>query len=370
MAAFFYPSTCHPMGRRSFLAGALGAAGVLGAGLPRVARAGTLEESRRIILARARERQDPWAIVHAVRALGRDLTLAGGQPAVSFVLSEYLEERVVNGATYLAFPLKVEVHENMFLKTFLEAGVSPEFGFAYRGRPRKLHDVIEGARALFRFTDATGPNAIPWSIIALARTTPPPRRSWTNAWGERVELAQAIEAGFRMLEQASKPVEAARDLGTPLERLAPVHDFTCGGTHLLYALLGAAHAGHGGPRHRERLRRQMDILVYRLWADPDLITRFYQPRIATKPELSWFLLDAQVKFIGHAFECLRFAERHAFYAVPAEQAARRRDAGAVLDADIRKLGAMDLAPIRAKLPELYQQLVGDVCHAHHGLTLT
>ena len=304
---FFYPSTCHPIGRRSFLAGALGAAGALVLGVPGVARAGTLDESRQIILANARRRDDPWAIVHAVRALGREFTLDRGQSAVSFVLSEHLEEQPVTGASYLAFPRKIEIHENMFLKTFLEAGVSPQFQFPVRGRRRTLQDVITGARALFRFSDATDRNTIAWSLIALTRTTPPARGTWTNAWGERVELARVVEAGFEAMEQASRPIQDARDRGAALERLAPVHAFTCGGTHLLYGLLAATQAAYTGSDHRERLRRQMDLLVYRLWADVDLMGRFYQPKLATIPQAKWFLLDARIKFVGHAFECLRLA---------------------------------------------------------------
>jgi len=183
-----------------------------------------------------------------------------------------------------------------------------------------------------------------------------------------VELARVIEAGFNAMEQASQPIQDARDRRAALERSAPVHDFTCGGTHLLYSLLAATQAGYAGSDHRERLRRQMDLLVYRLWADVDLMGRFYQPKIATIPQAKWFLLDARIKFAGHAFECLGFAERHGLYAVRPDQTPRRQEARAALDADMRKLGELDLDSIRAKIPELYQQLVGDVCHAHHGLT--
>ena len=370
MGPVFYPSTCHPIGRRSFLAVAVGTGAALITGTPASARVATADNSKRIILKYARRRDDPWALVHAVRALGRDYTLDGGQPAVPFVLAEYLQEQAVNGGTYLAFPRKVEVHENMFLKTFLEAGVSPLLRFSVTGRPRTLQDVVDSARALLRFSDATSRNAIAWSIIALTRTTPPDRGIWSNAFGERVDLAKVVEAGFEAMEQASQPIQDARDRGLPLARQAPVHAFTCGGTHLLYALLAATQAGYTASGHRDRVRRQMDLLVYRLWADVDLMDRFYQPKLAASPQARWFLLDARLKFVGHVFECLRFAERHLLYAIPPDQAPRRDRARAALDADISTLGEADLASVKAETAELYQQLVGDVCHAHHGLTLT
>ena len=280
MGSFFYPS-CHPIGRRSFLTGALGAAGSVALGAA-TALGGATDDSKRIILAYARRHDDPWAIVHAVRALGRELTVDNGQPAVAWVLSEYLREQAVNGGPrHLAFPRRVEVHENSFLKTFLEAGVPPRFGFSHRGQTRTLGDVIDGARALLRFPDAARRHETAWSLIALTRTTPPDRGTWTNAWGERIELARFVEAGFEALEEASRPVQEASDRGARLERLAPVHGFTCGGTHLLYGLLVATQSGYTGSNHRQRVRRQMDLIVYRLWADLDLMNRFYQPKIAT-----------------------------------------------------------------------------------------
>src|SRR5262249_25495311 len=145
-------------------------------------------------------------------------------------LHDVLEEQTVKGRAYLAFPLKTEIHPNMFLKTFLEAGVPPSFRFTRQGKTRTLQEVVDGARALFRPADATQPNKIPWSLIALTRTTPPPRGTWTNAWEEKVELARVVDAGLDALEQASQPIQAARDRNVRLDRQAPVHGFTCGGT--------------------------------------------------------------------------------------------------------------------------------------------
>lgn len=366
---FFYPATCHPVTRRATLGGALAAAGAWALGFPRHACAGRQELTTPIILAHARHPEDPWSIVHGIRAMGRDFTIERGAPAASFVLSEYLDERVVNGKRYLAFPRTVERHENQFLKTLLEAGVPLDFPFTHRGRRRSLQDVADGARGLFRFSERTDRDTIAWSLIAVSGTTSPARGAWTNAWGERVDLARVVQVGFETMERASRPIQEARDAGLPPEERAPIHAFTCGGTHLLYSLLAATSAGYRVPRHRERLDRLMDLLVYRLRADLHLLDRFYGPKLSTIPGTGWFLLDGQIKFIGHAFECLGYAERHALYTVPARERDRYEEARAALDRALGKLVQLDLNPVRAADIELFRQLVGDVCHAHRGLQL-
>ncbi|MGH7268065.1 MAG: hypothetical protein ACREMB_24875 [Candidatus Rokuibacteriota bacterium] len=365
----FYRDACHgALSRRSVIAGAVGAAGSLLLAPRRSAAGGAPEASRALILAHATRPDDPWALVHGVRALGKGFAVAGDGPAVDYVLSRFLEERVVHGVRHLAFPLDLEAHANAFLKTLLEVGVAPEFSFAWRGRRRRLQEVIDGARALFRFSDSTDRNTIAWSLIGLSLATPPERRSWTNAWGERVDLGRVAEAGLEAIEAASAPLQDARRRGVVPARQAPIQNYTCGGTHLLYSLLVAAHQGHLAGESRPRLGTLMDLLVYRLSIDVQMIDRFYQPRLATVPGSGWYHLDQRVKFVGHAFECLGLAQRHGLYRPGGADAGRVAEARAGLVSDLGRLAGLDL-PSTRRDRSLHQQLVGDICHAHRGLEL-
>jgi hypothetical protein len=51
------------------------------------------------------------------------------------------------------------------------------------------------------------------------------------------------------------------------------------------------------------------------------------------------------------------------------QRERRQAAVATLRGMLRDLEARDLGEARALDRELYRQLIGDTCHARHGLTL-
>ncbi|MGH6689981.1 MAG: hypothetical protein ACREF4_04785 [Gammaproteobacteria bacterium] len=367
----FYPTTCHPaLTRRQLL---VGAGALLAAPLVhgRAFAAKQADDGTTIIRQYATSPDDPWAVAHGLRAMGRGFTIAGGRRAVDYLLEGVLASLPANGRTALGFPIDVEVHPNMFLKTILEAGVPLEHAFTHEGRRRTLSEVVDGARALLRPSHvASVANALPWTLIAMTRTTSPRHARWTNAWGEPVDLDALVESALRLLEQASLPIaEAMRD-GRPLTDQAPVHAFTCGGTHMLYGLLTAVHAGYVGRDRARRVQQQMDLLVWRLGADVDLIDRFYRaPGLAGDAVAAWFALDSKLKLLGHAQECLAFASRYNVVKFTAAQQTQRRAATATLRRIIGDLEQRDLREARALNRELYQQLVGDTCHARHGLTL-
>jgi hypothetical protein len=363
----FWPATCHPpLGRREFLIGT-GAAVAAAVSGPLGASAGDLGKA--VIEKHAGLPRDPWAVCHGIRALGRDFKIRDGRRAVDFLLETHLASVPVNGKVALAFPEAVEVHPNMFLKTMLEAGVPLDYGFSHQGGRRTLRDVVDGARALLRPSQVAGTaNALPWSIIALVRVTSPLTPRWTNAWGEPVDLDLIVEGALRLYERASAPLAQAMQSGRGEAVKAPVHDLTCGGMHMFYALLAAMQAGFVGPDRAERMRRQVDLVVWRLSADTELIGRFYAER-AREPGARWYEVGAKTKLLGHAEECLAFGATRRVVSLTDAQQAERRAAVATLRALIEEVEAKNLVEARKVNAELYRQLVGDLCHAHRGLVL-
>lgn len=366
----FYPVSCHPgLTRRQVLVGggAVLAAGALGR---RHAVAGQgLDDGAALIRRYATAPDDPWVVAHGLRGMGRDFTITGGRRALDFLLEEVLVTVPVNGKRFLGFPVDVEGHSNMFLKTMLEAGVPLDYTFKHEGQRRTLQDVLDGARALLR-PKLVLPvaNNLPWTIIALTRTTPLLRSRWTNAWGEPVDLDLMVEEALRLLEQASLPLaEAMRD-GRPESGEAPVHTFTCGGTHMVYGLLTAVHTGYVGKDRRERMQQQMDLLVWRLRADLDLLEGFYKTRKGSTG-VYWYELDSKLKFLGHAEECMAFASLHGVTGFTPAQREQRQTAVTSIKRMLRDLETRDVGQAKGLNRELYRQLVGDICHARHGLTL-
>ncbi len=364
----FFPETCHPplLTRRRLLAGA----GALAAGVAlRPAPASAGDDGAAIIRQWGSSPDDAWAVCHGVRGMGREFSLKDGRRAVDWLLETHLATKVVNGKEWLAFPVDVEIHPNSFLKTMLEANVPQDHAFTHQRRRRTLREVVEGAHALFRPAAVIDqPNMLPWSLIAFSRTTSPLRGKWTNAWGETVDFDLVVERSLKLLEDASAPVAQAMREDKPENGKAPVHGFTCGGTHMIYGILSAVQAGYTGRDRLERMRQQMDILVWRLRADLGLIDRFYKER-AAQPGAAWFELDAKVKLLGHGQECVALAVQRGLVKLSDAQRDRARAAEAELRRMIDDMGKQNLAEARDINRELLRQLVGDTCHARHGLSL-
>ncbi len=369
-AEAFFPVTCHPdLSRRRFLVGVGALVGATAAG--RSPGDAASDSGTGVIQKYATVAEDPWAVAHGIRAMGRDFRLREGRLAVDHLLENVSISLPTNGTSVLAFAPDVEVHPNAFLaEAFLEPGVPLRHVFTHHGSRRTLEDLVKGARALFRPQRVISePNALPWSLIAFTRTTSPVRRRWTDAWGEPVDLDVVVESALQMHERASLPLVEAMREKRPEAAKAPVHSFTCGGTHMLYALLTAVHAGYRGTDRLERVRRQVDLMVWRLDADVDLMERFYKERAAAQG-VSWYLLDSKLKLLGHAEECLAFAERRGLVIFSAAQQAHRRAAVNRVRDMLDDLGRRGLEEPRAQDKELFHQLIGDACHARHGLTLT
>ena len=382
----FFRSTCHPpLTRRQVLAGGTGllvaslaqrpALALEGNPQPGPAASGTAyarasTDAKAIIAANATAPADPWLVAHGLRAMGAAFKIKSGQRAVDFLLQEHVTSVTENGRTMLAFRKEDEFHPNSFLKTMLEAGVPLDHTFTHRGQRRTVSDLVEGARLLFEPSKMTDPQIIPWSLIAFSRTTPLVRKRWTNAWGHSVNLDDLADGALRDLENASAPLLAAMRSGRPLVARAPVHGFTCGGTHMLYGLLSAIHYGFGGKDARQRVQEQTVLMAWRMGgADVDLIRRFYG-QLPRSPQNAWEELDAQLKILGHAEECLAFATKRKVIALTAAQQAQRAEGVRILGELLVDLRRRDAAQARALLPMTYQQLIGDTCHAQHGFTLT
>ncbi len=375
--------------RRRFLGTSLAlAAGVASSGLGTLADAApaavpvpkSLDTTppllKEIIGTYARLEDDPWSLMHLVRALGRSVTIKG-KDAVEFLCSRFLKERTVAGKTLLYMPVKDEGHSNAFLKTLLEAGVPPARRFQLDGKRYTVGDLVNSARALFTFDPKTiNRDDLAWSLIAFSLQVPPDSDTWVNALGQQIRFSEVVRLGFDTLDESTREFRAAKARGVMPDKNDRIANFACGGTHLIYGLASCVGNGHHGDDFRRRLRDHLDLLVWRLDADGHLMERFYSsvPPPEGKPP-GWervyalYRNDARIKFYGHAFEILSYVkQRGVFSPSPAQVSAIER-AGAALAAAVGGIKGVDLFEIRKTSQRLFQLLVGDCCHAYHGIRM-
>lgn len=314
-------------------------------------------------------KEDPWRIAHGVRGVGKELMVGGGISGVHYVLSTFLAEEVVNSTPTLYFPREVEPHTNLYLNNFLEAGVPRSYAFEARGRRYTLEDLIAGAKARFDLAKVL-PDDIAWSLVSLSTVAPPLLGQWVNAWGRRVRMAEFAERAFQVAEGATQSVRATWMQNKPLADKSPIHSFTCGGTHLIYSLVVAVRNGYGAENTARRLRDQLGMLIYRMWAEIDLIDRFFavMPGGSEGPN-RWASLDAKWKFLGHAFEVYHYALSSQLLRPTAAEARVVEAARPVLGRLSEEVEKVDLSAVRRYQEDLFRQFVGDTCHAYRGVHL-
>jgi hypothetical protein len=330
-----------------------------------------------LITRHARLQDDPWVLMHGVRAMGPDFTV-GNERAVDFLCSHFLKTQQVAGKEYLYVPVEHEGHPNALLKTLLEAGVSPSHPFTLDGRRYTVGDMVNSAKALFVFDPKTiDRDNLAWTLIAFSLQIVPSQDSWTNAWGQQIRLTDVVRLGLDTLDETTRQFRAAKARGVmPTEKDA-IMGFTCGGTHLAYSLASCVVNGHGGEGARTRLQDYLALHIWRLQADGYLMDRFYRQAVPPKdasPALqklaALYYNDARLKFYGHSFEILSYAKRHRLLA-PAPAEARVIEQGArTLHEAVKAIEGTDLLEIRQTNLRLFHHLVGDSCHAYHGIRMT
>ena len=324
----------------------------------------------------ARLQDDPWVLMHGVRAMGPDFTV-DSERAVDLLCSRFLKRQRVAGKEYLYMPVEHEGHPNACLKTLLEVGVPLSHPFTLDGRRYTVGDLVNSAKALFMFDPKTADrDNLAWTLIAFSLQTVPSRDTWTNAWGQQIRFTDVVRFSLDTLDETTRQFRQAKAAGVmPTEKDA-IMGFTCGGTHLAYSLASCVANGHGGDEARARLRDYLDLHVWRLQADGYLMDRFYRQAAPPKdadPALqrlaAIYYHDARLKFYGHSFEIISYARRHGLLTPTPAQTRTIEQGARTLHESVKAIEGTDFFEFRKTNPRLFHHLVGDSCHAYHGIRM-
>jgi hypothetical protein len=416
-------------GRRKFIwigAGALAATGLGAAGIYKSGWLGSSQSSSQsvpmtadyqtalsavneMLERRARELANASVLIHAVRGFGKNFTLADGSKAVDHLCSRYAVDKEVAGRRYVYFLRSAEVHENSFLKTFLEAGVSLDQPVTVGDRKYTLRDVAESGKVLFRcdpkdlfkYDDiqfrydptfkevrqtATGQPAdtrgelvhehLPWGLIAFTHLSPG-KSAWTNAYGETINLEEVIDRAMAEYESSCALGQESLMRGetAPKNFRDEIRKYSCFGLHSIYGFLACVKNSYTGHNLPDRVRRMMELLTYRLKGDAEAIDQEYAQAVAQGPAMSpqlveAFKLRARVKLFGHAFEAINYARLHKIVNfTPAEE--RRIQAGEqAFYESVIKMRVADWGMLRKSLGEKFvSDVVIALGHAARAMKL-
>ncbi len=365
--------------------------------------ANALRAAEDIVSHYTREMMTPWALIHAVRGFGKDFKLADGKLAVDRLCTEFTEEREVNGKRYLAIQLNAEAHENSFLKTFLEAGVSPEQVLRAGQNQYTLQQLGEHAQALFRCdTNNWGKydpkfleKHLPWALIAFSWLRKPAQATWTNAYGEQIDLHHIFDRALASYERTCSGLRESLAAGTDetLEFRQAITKHSCYGLHAVYGFLACYRQGYRRGDLPQRIAALLDTTIHRLAGDakaldreadavkamgPDYVNRMAvssaEGRVITQGSpppniIQMMRLRQQIQVHGHAFEAINYGLLHKLFTLTPDQARRVKAGEQAFYQHLVELRAIDLDAYRRWHSKFVDDLVIALGHAVRALKL-
>ncbi len=186
---------------------------------------------------------------------------------------------------------------------------------------------------------------------------------FTNADGQTFTVAALVETAAQAAEVGYADTVAAMKGTKPYGR-STLQTYACNGSHVLYGLYDALRHGYEGKNLRARLRALTQATYFRLGAEVALIDQ-----ALASPAQQLNADAAKLQFLGHSIENLRYAERHGIYTPTDAERGQLATAEHDLAAVVQRITTVhNLDALAASVPRAYRIVLGDACHALHGLT--
>lgn len=336
-----------------------------------------LAHAREILVAivqdHARDPENPWAVAHALLALGPDVVLTNGRPATDWLFETY----AVRDGVGVSFParrgsIRIEPHTDLILKALTESGQSPERRVTVEGQPATLGDLYrQSLCALWVDGDRVSVdswNDTPWALQSLA-TWAPKDLTWT-VQGHPMSVHALTDGTVRKLRSETAFLRSAMASGAQVQKRGQgIFAYTCGGAHLLQGASWAVGQGFGDPALRDVIAEEIGVHVHRVQIELGAV----DAAIAQYPQHTVRLTVQRLKFLGHFLETVHKAAAFGLVTPTDSQAAEIARANLELARTVDALertGALGtLTALRAADEQLYLDIVGDAAHAVRGLDL-
>jgi hypothetical protein len=335
----------------------------------------SLEE---LVVQHARDPQNPWAISHALLALGADIQLTNDADAVDWLFETYAKNATVGNEPGIRFPrkdgaIRIEPHTDLILKALTEAAVSPDREVSVEGKTRSVADLYR--HSLGRVwvdgdqVSVGAWNDTPWALQALA-TWAPSDLSWTSE-GRAMTLDLFTAAVVAKLSSETAFMRTAMASGqTVKKRGQGIFAYTCGGAHLLQGSAYAVWRGYGDASSRQSIVDEVAVLYWRLTIELAAVDQALQQH----PEYAVVLLEQRMKFLGHFLESTHKLAAMGFYEPTDEQRLVLETARNELVKTVGVLESMGvferLNEMRVSNEQTYLDFVGDAAHALRGIDLS
>ncbi len=334
----------------------------------------------------AADPSNPWALAHGIKTLGPSFLASDGRKAADVIIHDFLLRNVKpDGGPGLGAPYgylryaadgtPIEPHTNLNLKA-LAADVRLPLTTKYKASfgDVTLKQLVESAKAGFVHAP-TAPEYwrdLGWTLGVFA-VSEKPGTKWKGADGKEVDLDRVYDDALTELETETADLKNGLEKHLPQvdKRKQGVYAHSCGGLHFVQGVLAWARHPAVKKKWGARLDTQVAIHFYRLESERRQYDAAFQQAQSSMPQFKLPVLVQMVKFYGHWLEtCAHFRDDFGWKPT-ADQKQDLNRAKAYLDVAVRALEeskALETMPqLKQTQKQVYLDLIGDSCHAAHGL---
>lgn len=334
----------------------------------------------------AADPKNPWALAHGAKLFGPSYLASDGRRASEVILHDYLlRNQYPDGGAgpgapmgflrYDADGVPVEPHTNLNAESLVvDAKVPLNERFKTMWGEVTLNQLVDASKLGFRHVPG---NPKYWAdvgwTLSLFAATQKPGTKWKTAEGAEISLDTVFDDALTELENETTELSdgLAKNLPQVPKRKQGVYAHSCGGLHFVQGVLAWAKHPAVKKKWGARIDKQVAIHFYRLESERVQYDAAYQQALAGMPQFKLPVLVQMVKFYGHWLETVGHFKQTFGWKPNAAQKQAINKAKAYLDMAVRALEdakAFDSMPqLQKSQPQLYLDLIGDSCHAAHGL---
>ncbi len=334
----------------------------------------------------AADPKNPWALAHGVKTLGPNFLASDGRKAVDVIFHDFLLRNTLpDGGPGLGAPygflkygvdqMPIEPHTNLNTKALVDDAKMPlttrvptSWGTV------TLQQLVDSAKAGFHHSPQSIEywHDVGWTLGIFAATQKP-GATWKASDGATVNLDQVFDDALNELERETADLKQGMEKHQPRvdKNKQGIYAHSCGGLHFVQGVLSWARNPSVKKKWGKRIDDQIAIHFYRLESERLQYDAAYQQTLTSMPQFKVQVLVQMVKFYGHWLEtAAHFRNDFGWKPTPAQVQDLNR-AKAFLDVAVRALEenkTLEQMPqLQQTQKQVYLDLIGDSCHAAHGL---
>ncbi len=325
---------------------------------------------------------NPWALAHGICAFGTSYPATDGRKAADVITADFLKKNptfdggAATGspygfARYGADGTPIEPHTNLLVKTLVLGGDKPLTRYPTAWGSVTLAELIASAKLGFRHVPESDDywRDVGWTLDLLSHVLKPGNAAkFQTSDGKTVDFSAVMDDALAYLERSQADLKVGLEKNLPQvdKRKQGIYAHSCGGLHLVQAVLGWSRFPPVQKAWGKRLDVQLAILFYRLESE----RRQYDAALEQAPQYRLQILTQMLKFYGHFLETTARFNAESGWKPTVTQRQGIAKAKALLDATLRQLEAdktfARMSEIKKSAPQIYLDLIGDACHASHG----